>query len=120
MLETISDVLDRLERERSQPEMFEGDAHGYLEAVYQGRIKADHTRMKAASIAIEYEKPTLKATAIIQGGDFASRLEKAIQRSVNGGSSLRQVKTIEHAPSELRPEPTSADERARFIPRRRV
>jgi hypothetical protein len=74
--------------------------------------------MKAASIAIEYERPTLKATAIIQGGDFASRLEKAIERS-NGGR-LIEAKPVEHPPSELRPGPTTAAEHMRFIPRRRV
>jgi hypothetical protein len=100
-------------------QVFEGDAHGYLEAVYQGKMKPDYARMKAAQVAIEYERPTLKATAIIQGGDIAERLERAIERS-NGGRLLTQAKTVEHEPTELRPEPTSAEERMRFIPRRRV
>jgi hypothetical protein len=98
------------------------DAHSLLKSVYQNPAVPLSVRMKAASIAIEYERPSLKATAIVpMGGDFAARLERAIERS-NGGSRLpaTQLKTIEHAPAELRPGPTSATERRQFIPRRRV
>jgi hypothetical protein len=122
MMETISDVMDRLERAR-QSEVFDGDAHGYLEAVYQGRLPPDYARMKAASIAIEYERPTLKATAIIQGGDIAERLERAIERSNGGrltGPTIIEAQPESHPPSELSPHRTSADGRAPFIPRRRI
>ena len=38
--------------------------------------------MRAAQIALPFEKPALRATAsIIVGEDFAQRLEKAIERS---------------------------------------
>jgi len=112
-------------RSVAQPseQVFEGDAHGYLEAVYQGKLKPDYARMKAAQVAIEYERPTLKATAIIQGGDIAERLERAIERSQNGGKlppKVIEAQPVEHSPTELRPEPTSANERSRFISRRRV
>ena len=39
-------------------------------------------RMRAAQIALPFEKPALKATAnIIVGEDFADRLEKAVERA---------------------------------------
>jgi hypothetical protein len=34
----------------------EGDALDYLRAVYQGKIRAEHSRMGAASIATGYER----------------------------------------------------------------
>ena len=101
-------------------EVFEGNALDYLQGVYQGRLRFEPHRFRAANAALAFESPKLTAMAVIHpDGDIAERLEKAIQRS-NGGGSLRQVKTIEHAASELRPEATSATERARFIPRQRV
>jgi hypothetical protein len=46
--------------------------------------------MRAAQIALPFEKPVLKATAsIVVGDDFAQRLEKAIERSLS--SSDRRV-----------------------------
>ena len=38
-------------------------------------------RMKAATIAIEYEFPRLAVTATVNAGDFADQLEKAVERS---------------------------------------
>jgi hypothetical protein len=56
-------------------------AHDYLKKVYQDPTKETWVRMRAASIAIEFELPKLKAAAILYSGDFASRLELAIERS---------------------------------------
>jgi|SRR6516165_4576228 hypothetical protein len=95
------------------------DAHALLRSVYQNPAVPLSVRMKAASIAIEYERPTLKATAIIQGGDIAERLERAIERSQNGGKLIEAKPIEQHSPAELRPEATSANERAHFIPARR-
>jgi hypothetical protein len=58
------------------------DAHAFLRAVYQNPDVPLAVRMKAAAIAIEYERPTLRAVAVLPpGGDFAKRLELAIERS---------------------------------------
>jgi hypothetical protein len=57
------------------------DAHRYLKKVYQNPQEPTHVRMRAAQIAIEFELPKLKAAAILYAGDFASRLELAIERS---------------------------------------
>ena len=37
--------------------------------------------MRAAQIALPFEKPALRATAIFAGEDFGKRLEKAIERA---------------------------------------
>ena len=65
------------------------DAHGYLRSVYQNPLEPTHVRMRAAMAAIEYERPTLKAMAVVYGGDFATRLEMTIKRT-------EQAKLIEH------------------------
>jgi hypothetical protein len=94
----------------------------FLSAVYRDTRQPMERRMRAARDAAQYVHPTYKAMAIVpMGGDFAERLEKAIERS-NGGGRLpaTEVKTIEHAPSELQPGRASATERCQFIPRRRI
>src|SRR5262245_28822369 len=57
------------------------DALEFLQAVYQNPEIGLPVRMRAAAIAIEYERPALKATMVVAGGDFAQRLEAAIERS---------------------------------------
>jgi hypothetical protein len=93
----------------------------FLSAVYRDVRQPMERRMRAARDAAQYVHPTYKAMAIVpMGGDFATRLEKAIERSQSGGRLLTQAPTIEHDREELRPEPTSATERRQFIPRRRI
>jgi hypothetical protein len=59
-----------------------GLAWGYLQSIYNDPMQSTAVSMRAAAIAIEYERPALKAQAIILGGsDFASRLERAVERS---------------------------------------
>jgi hypothetical protein len=43
---------------------FEGDALGYLQACYTGRIKLDQLRLSAAIAATRFEKPALNAVAV--------------------------------------------------------
>src|SRR5215469_8876577 len=43
---------------------FEGDALGYLQACYTGRIKPDPLRLSAAVAATRFEKPALGAVAV--------------------------------------------------------
>ena len=82
------------------------DALTFLKAVYQHPKVPLPVRMRAAAIAIEYERPSLKAMAlVVDGGDFAQRLEAAIERS-------GITKFIEHRVEEkpelapVGPEPT--------------
>jgi hypothetical protein len=65
------------------------DALAFLRAVYQCRTVPLPVRMKAASIAIEYERPRLAVTALVDGRDFRAKLERAIERSEG-------MKVIEH------------------------
>jgi hypothetical protein len=53
----------------------------YLRSVYQNPLQPDNVRMRAAAIAIEYELPRFAVTATINSGDFAVRLDQAIERS---------------------------------------
>jgi len=53
--------------------------------------------MRAAQISIEYERPALKATAVVYGGDFARKLELAIKRAE---PALIEAKPSEEAERE--------------------
>lgn len=77
-----------------QPEPeFEGeDALGLLQAVYKSRAVPLSVRMRAAVEALPFERPKLMATALLTNEDFASLLDRAIERS-NGARVInhRQV-----------------------------
>jgi hypothetical protein len=74
------------------------DAHAFLRAVYQNPDVPLAVRMRAAAIAIEYERPSLKAMAMVPvGGNFAKRLEAGIERS-----AARPMKVIEARPLRRR------------------
>ena len=60
----------------------------YLRQVYQDPLESTHVRMKAAQIAIEYERPRLAVTGLVSGEDFADRLNRAIERSGTGPRML--------------------------------
>ena len=53
----------------------------YLQSIYRDPTQEQHVRMRAARDAIAYESPKLIATALIDGRDFATRLERAVARS---------------------------------------
>src|SRR5215831_16913534 len=58
------------------------DAHSYLKSIYNDPLQPTNVRMRAAAIAIEYERPRLAVTAVLpDDGRFAERLEKALARS---------------------------------------
>jgi hypothetical protein len=79
-------------------EQFDGppsrfDALGYLQSVYNNPMEPTSVRMRAASVALEFERPRLAVTALVDGGDFAERLDRALERSAS------PTKVIEHAPA---------------------
>jgi hypothetical protein len=73
------------------------DALDYLRQVYRGTIEADPWRLKAASIAIEYERPRLAVIARV-GDDFAERLGRCIERSQKVVNGSAKPPVIEAAP----------------------
>jgi hypothetical protein len=84
MLDTVDAALGHIEHEAERARVIErpGDALAFLRAVYQSPAAPLSVRMKAAIEALPFEKPSLRATAaVIMGSDFASRLERAIERS---------------------------------------
>jgi hypothetical protein len=82
------------------------DALGFLRAVYLNRTLPLPLRMRAAETALPFEKPKLAVTAIVDGGDFADRLDRALLRSAEP-----QPKVIEHSPQRelppMGPKPTA-------------
>jgi len=56
------------------------DALDYLRSVYCDPLQPTNTRLKAASIAIEYERPRLAVMAQVDGRDLASLLDAANER----------------------------------------
>jgi hypothetical protein len=86
-----------------EPETEPDDALDYLRSVYRNPLEPTPVRMKAAAIAIEYERPRLAVIASIDGNDFAARLERAIARSgkVIDGPAKPQ---LDHKPAPMVPD----------------
>jgi hypothetical protein len=87
--------------EYQDPEAPDGEtALGLLQAVYRNKQVPLSTRMRAATIAIQYEVPKLAVTGYMRDdASFAVALERAIQRSREGRVTL-----------ELRAEPPAEPE----------
>jgi hypothetical protein len=85
--------------EYQDPEAPDGEtALGLLQAVYRDKRTPLHTRMRAATIAIQYETPKLAVTGYLRDdATFAQALDRAIARS-------REGKVIELRPNGDDPE----------------
>jgi hypothetical protein len=53
----------------------------YLQSSYGNPSEPDGRRMRAAALALSFESPKLAVTTILDEGDLAERLERAILRS---------------------------------------
>jgi hypothetical protein len=104
----MEDPIEQIEAHRRRVDRLNGivegeqvdeglTAHGYLRKVYQNPLEPTHVRMRAASLAIEYEMPKLRAAAILYSGDFSSMLERAIERTE---PALLEAQAIEADPDE--------------------
>jgi hypothetical protein len=68
----------------------------FLQAIYRSSAQPMARRLKAASIAIQYESPKLAVTAVVEGSDsLAARLNRAIERSAR----VEAYRLIQAAPT---------------------
>ena len=84
MADAVNEVLNRIEQQKVKPELPEGiTALELLRLAYRGKIKLTPQQARCAIESLPYETPKLSATAIttMNGQDFASALERAIERS---------------------------------------
>jgi hypothetical protein len=88
--------------EYQDPEAPDGDtALGLLQAIYKNKQAPLPLRMRAATIAIQYESPRLQATAILRDENaFAAQLERALARS----AKVIELKRIDDADEEKSPD----------------
>ena len=79
-------------------------------------------RMKAATIAIEYEFPRLAVTATVNAGDFADQLEKAVERSrMIEAKPMIEANVTKSEPSDSkRPVQTNGDGKPMIVDRRYI
>jgi hypothetical protein len=62
----------------------------FLQAIYRSAAQPMAPRLKAASIAIQYESPKLAVTMAVTDQSFAARLERCIARS-NAVEAFRAI-----------------------------
>jgi hypothetical protein len=106
MVDAVNEVLNRIEQQKIEPELPEGImALPLLQMAYRGKVKLTPQQARCAIEALPYEVPKLSAVAHghFDGTDFATQLERAIERS-RQPLPLPPPKVIEHEP------PVSAEE----------
>ena len=59
----------------------DGTSLDLLRAIYRRADLPLSTRMRAAAAALPHEHPKLAVTTVVNVGDFADQLEKAVERS---------------------------------------
>jgi hypothetical protein len=103
MTDTIETVLDRIEQQN--PDAIElashEDALEFWDKIMRDTRQPLQRRMRAAEMRAQYKYPKLgvMATTNLNADDFASMLDRAIQRS--------QVRLIEHRQDDPKPSPAS-------------
>ena len=80
------------------------EALDYLRSVYRNPLECTHVRLKAACIAIEYERPRLAVIASIGGDDFAERLGRCIERSTKARPVIEAQPVVNHKPPPMVPD----------------
>ena len=104
MVDAVDEVLNRIEQQKEEPQLPGGImALPLLQMAYRGKVKLTPQQARCAIEALPYENPKLSAVAHghFDGTDFASRLERAIERS-KSPLALNAPAAIERDPSELK------------------
>jgi hypothetical protein len=79
---------------------FNGNALQYLQSIYRDPSQEQHTRMRAAAMAIAFESPKLAVLATVGKEDFGAILDRAVERSKR---VMVDVKPIEPKPAPPQP-----------------
>lgn len=80
------------------------DAYTYLKSIWNNHLEPTHVRMRAAAIGIEFERPKLAVSAIMNdGNDIATLLDQRIQRMKQLSAPI-----IDQKPATIDQEPFSA------------
>jgi hypothetical protein len=74
-------VLDQIEAQQTFELEPNATSLTLLQKVYRSSSVALQTRIRAAMAALQFEHPKLAVTAMVNEGDFADQLERAIQAS---------------------------------------
>jgi hypothetical protein len=101
----LEDILDRLDQQSEVSTLPEGTtARQFLQMVMRGEIDPEPKQMNAAKVLIEYEEAKLTAVAMghFDGKDFASQLERAIERSRQPPPPAALLPAPEHSADELK------------------
>jgi len=87
----------------------------FLDSVWRNDEVPLRLRVMCASEVARYRNATMRATAQVTRNDMASELEKARLRAATVANVIRmKPRAIEHAASELRPAPSSAENNGGF------
>jgi hypothetical protein len=115
---TLDTMLDQLAK-KDEPELPKDiDALQLLQMEYRGEIVLTHQQRRAAEACLPFERPKLGvvATTTMNADDFASMLDRAIQRS-----GMKQIEATPTAPPSSPPpaSPTPASRNLGPVPDRR-
>jgi hypothetical protein len=80
------------------PEDF--DALDYLRAVYKGQVPFDPSRVKAAAIAIAYERPKLSVQGSMNFRGMGDRIEQAHRKLIDVSPVAPQSAAVANAERE--------------------
>ena len=99
----------------------DGTSLDLLRAIYRRADLPLSTRMRAAAAALPHEHPKLAVTTVVNAGDFADQLERAVERSrmtmieatANVSDSVSSNKVSSSDTKSLNGKPTIIDRRYR-------
>jgi hypothetical protein len=80
------------------------DAYTFLRGVWNDYLQPTHVRMRAAAIGIEFERPRMAVSAVVNDQDFASLLDERIKNMERVNNEIGKVIEAKPVPQvEARP-----------------